>query len=707
MSYRAPVKAAVVLMAYGSPERLADVPAYYADIRGGRPIAPENLADLVERYRRLGIEDSSPLNAITEETRAALEQELELPVFTGMKHWTPRIADAAEAALAGGADVVAGLVLAPHYSAMSIKGYRDQLEQAMAGRAELAFVDSWHDEPGFVDLLADKVRGTGAHVVFTAHSLPARILDEGDPYKDQLLETAQLVAERAALGDDWSFSFQSESPTGEPWLGPDILDHLTALHEAGIRRRADLPRRLRLRPSRDPLGHRRRGRGTRGGAGHDPRADRDAERRSGLRADARGDRPACARGTVTSVKPGEITVEHAARKFRVYPREQRTLKDVVFSRGRIQGNDVWALRDISFSVARGSAVGLVGRNGSGKTTLLRLLSGIIKPTSGSVDVGGRIGSLLELGAGFHPDMTGRENVYLNGSIHGLSRTTIREKLDEIVAFAGLEEFIDLPVRTYSSGMYMRLGFAVASHIEADVLLLDEVFAVGDEAFQRKCFGKIFEFKQRGGTIVFVSHDASAVERLCDRAVLLKDGTVAFDGPTHEAIVEYRRLLAGERNPEERAAGLKEWGGDTARVEGARLLGPDGDTRAQGLLAGEPFSISVDVSADSALPPPRIVWELRDDAGILVASGVTPTADFGWDDATRRMSLRFDADRPPFSDGRLRLRVDLTDATGEQYHSLDDALVFVVYPADESRGLVRLEGRWSRQEIAAAAELERA
>src|ERR1700712_3923621 len=137
-------------MAYGSPERLADVPAYYADIRGGRPIAPENLADLVERYRRLGIEDSSPLNAITEQTRAALEDELGLPVYTGMKHWPPRIADAAEAALAGGADRVVGLVLAPHYSALSIKGYRDQLEEVLAGRVELAFVESWHDEPGFV-----------------------------------------------------------------------------------------------------------------------------------------------------------------------------------------------------------------------------------------------------------------------------------------------------------------------------------------------------------------------------------------------------------------------------------------------------------------------------------------------------------------------------------------------------------------------------
>jgi ferrochelatase len=227
------VSEAVVLMAYGSPERLADVPAYYADIRGGHPIAPENLADLVERYRRLGIEDSSPLNAITEQTRAALEAELGLPVYTGMKHWSPRIADAAESAVAAGADSIVGLVLAPHYSALSIKGYRDQLEGAVAGRAELSFVDSWHTEPGFIELLADRVRDTQSHVVFTAHSLPARILSRGDPYKDQLLETASLVAETAGLGDDWSFSFQSESPTGEPWLGPDILDHLLALRDGG------------------------------------------------------------------------------------------------------------------------------------------------------------------------------------------------------------------------------------------------------------------------------------------------------------------------------------------------------------------------------------------------------------------------------------------------------------------------------------------
>jgi len=220
-------------MAYGSPDRLEDVPAYYADIRGGRPVAPEHLEDLVARYRRLGIERSNPLNAITEATRAALEAELGLPVFTGMKHWRPRIAEAAERALAAGAATVAGLVLAPHYSRLSIAGYREQLERALAGRAELAFVDSWHDEPGFVSLLADRIRGTRAHVVFTAHSLPARILDEGDPYRDQLLETSRLVAAEAGVAD-WSFSFQSESPTGEPWLGPDILDHLAALRGRGV-----------------------------------------------------------------------------------------------------------------------------------------------------------------------------------------------------------------------------------------------------------------------------------------------------------------------------------------------------------------------------------------------------------------------------------------------------------------------------------------
>ena len=231
------MSAAVILMAYGSPDRLEDVPAYYEDIRGGRPVRQELVDELVERYRRLGIGASevSPLNAVTEQTRAALERELGFPVYTGMKHWHPRLREAVDRALAQGATTLVGLVLAPHYSRLSIGDYRRRLEEALDNRAHLAFVESWHDDAGLVDLLADRVRDTRAHVVFTAHSLPARILDEGDPYERELLTTARLVADEAHL-ERWSFSYQSESATGEPWLGPDILDHLQALHDEGVRK---------------------------------------------------------------------------------------------------------------------------------------------------------------------------------------------------------------------------------------------------------------------------------------------------------------------------------------------------------------------------------------------------------------------------------------------------------------------------------------
>jgi protoporphyrin/coproporphyrin ferrochelatase len=226
------MKTAVVVMAYGSPSRPEDVGAYLQDIRGGRPVSPEAVAELEERYRRIG--GGSPLNEITERQRAALEDELGVPVYVGMKHWTPRIAEAAERALADGAELIIGLVLAPHYSRMSIGGYRRQLEEALARRAELTFVASYHAYEPFVELLASRLGDTDAHVVFTAHSLPERILADGDPYKDQLLETSRLVAGKARL-ESWSFAFQSQSPTGEPWLGPDILEELERLHGDGVR----------------------------------------------------------------------------------------------------------------------------------------------------------------------------------------------------------------------------------------------------------------------------------------------------------------------------------------------------------------------------------------------------------------------------------------------------------------------------------------
>jgi protoporphyrin/coproporphyrin ferrochelatase len=227
------MNAAVILMAYGSPSTAEDVPAYLADIREGRPVSQEAVEELADRYRRIG--GRSPLDEITEAQRAALERELRLPVYVGMKHWRPRIAEAVEAALAAGAETLVGLVLAPHYSRLSIAGYRERLESALEGRAELVFVESWHDHEPFLDVLASRVREFDGHVVFTAHSLPERILGDGDPYREQLLETSRLVAERAGLMD-WSFAFQSASATGEPWLGPDILEELDTLAANGVRR---------------------------------------------------------------------------------------------------------------------------------------------------------------------------------------------------------------------------------------------------------------------------------------------------------------------------------------------------------------------------------------------------------------------------------------------------------------------------------------
>jgi protoporphyrin/coproporphyrin ferrochelatase len=221
-------------MAYGSPERPEDIRPYLEDIREGRPVSDEAVAELTERYRRIG--GRSPLGEITERQRAALERELGVPVFVGMKHWRPRIADAVEQALATGAETIVGLVLAPHYSRLSVEGYRERLDRALAGRAELRFIERWGTHEPYLDVLADRVRGRDDHhVVFTAHSLPARILAEGDPYREELLETSRLIADRAELAS-WSFAFQSASPTGEPWLGPDILDELDALHERRIER---------------------------------------------------------------------------------------------------------------------------------------------------------------------------------------------------------------------------------------------------------------------------------------------------------------------------------------------------------------------------------------------------------------------------------------------------------------------------------------
>jgi len=311
-----------------------------------------------------------------------------------------------------------------------------------------------------------------------------------------------------------------------------------------------------------------------------------------------------------------ISARHLAKRYRLGQREHyRALRDVItegvanvgrlFRRRPVEEADgkthVWALRDVSFDVRQGDVIGVIGRNGAGKSTLLKILSRITEPTKGYVDLKGRCGALLEVGTGFHPELTGRENIFLNAAILGMKRAEILRKFDEIVAFAEIEQFLDTVVKRYSSGMYMRLAFAVAAHLEPDILVVDEVLAVGDTAFQKKCLGKMGEIAQGGRPVIFVSHNMSAIHRLCNRAILLNQGQILVDGPVDEAVREYLKLGAEE-------LGERVWqdlqtapGNNVVRLLAIRATAVDGEIRAH-YDVHDSLAIEVDyhVMSDRAL-----------------------------------------------------------------------------------------------------------
>ncbi|HMK63827.1 MAG TPA: ABC transporter ATP-binding protein, partial [Acidimicrobiales bacterium] len=235
-----------------------------------------------------------------------------------------------------------------------------------------------------------------------------------------------------------------------------------------------------------------------------------------------------------------VDVVDVSKHFRLYQEKYQSLKERVLHAGRNPYEDFWALKDVGFQVTQGETVGILGRNGSGKSTLLKLVSGILQPTHGYIEVRGSLAALLELGAGFQPELSGRDNIYLNASLLGLSTREVDKRFDEIVAFAELEHFIDNQVKFYSSGMFVRLGFAVAVNVDPDVLVVDEVLAVGDENFQRKCLARIKEFQDDGRTILFVTHSAELVRQICDRAVVLEEGRVIGLGTAGEAIHVYHQ-----------------------------------------------------------------------------------------------------------------------------------------------------------------------
>jgi ABC-type polysaccharide/polyol phosphate transport system ATPase subunit len=378
------------------------------------------------------------------------------------------------------------------------------------------------------------------------------------------------------------------------------------------------------------------------------------------------------------VARGEIRAAGLGRRFSVPVEQPRGLKDqLLFRRPK---RELWALRSLDLHVAPSESLGVIGRNGSGKSTLLKLMARIFSPSEGTLEVGGRVGPLLDVGAGFHPEFTGLENVYLSAAIHGLSRAYVDEHLDEIFAFAELERFANVPVRTYSSGMYLRLGFSVAVHVRPDILLVDEVFAVGDEGFQHKCLAKIDEYQESGGTIVFVSHDLVSVERLCDRVLLLDSGRVVDVGPTERVLRAYHRLMADLGTPFLPGC----------RIVGVRALDADGDRR-ETFTAGDGAVLEIDLEPEGDQDGLYVTLSIREPNGRAVGSQ-TATGVSLPDGETS--TLRLHLPSLPLREGYFRVDVAVADAAGEILAKRADALELSIASDDPTaHGPITLGGEW--------------
>lgn len=395
-----------------------------------------------------------------------------------------------------------------------------------------------------------------------------------------------------------------------------------------------------------------------------------------------------------------IHVEHLAKKFRVgqernaFPTLRETLSGGL--RRRRRPTWFWPLTDVSFDVRQGDVLGIVGANGAGKSTLLKILSRIIEPTAGRISARGRLGSLLEVGTGFHPELTGRENVFLNGAILGMSRRETAAKFDEIVAFSGIEQYIDTPVKHYSSGMYLRLGFAVAAHIDPDILIVDEVLAVGDAAFQAKCLGKMGELVSEGRTVLIVSHQLPVVQKLCTRVVLLRDGVVAQDGSPQAVIAEHLRGLV--RWSDVRAELRSDRAGrGTVRLNDIRVNGH----ASASLNCGQPACFEFE--ADGPVDRLNCSITIYDDLGQAITSFDTARAA-NTDSLDREGATTFQCKIPalPLRPGRYWLDASLMSTGGELEDFLERATSFEVLPGlydgreastDTTYGQVEIAHRW--------------
>jgi ABC-type polysaccharide/polyol phosphate transport system ATPase subunit len=404
---------------------------------------------------------------------------------------------------------------------------------------------------------------------------------------------------------------------------------------------------------------------------------------------------------VPAVRTGEIRASGVGRVFELRVVKAQSLKETILKRQRPPRRELWALRDVDLHVEPGETFGVVGQNGSGKSTLLKLLAGVFAASEGRIAVGGRVGSLIELGAGFHPEFTGAENVYLSAAIHGIPRSYVDEHLDEILSFAELEDFADVAVKTYSSGMFMRLGFSVAMSVHPDLLLLDEVLAVGDEAFQQKCYGRIWDYKRGGGTIVFVSHDPAVVERLCDRAILLEQGRIVEEGSARDVLRAYHRRLTQRRGVP--AAPLAVQPGAKCQVQEVRAAGGDGAVRER-FVDGEPFLIETWLYSPTGLSGAQLTVTLRETSGREIGAQTAMGLDLPPD---RLTPVRLHLDNPPLRDGRFAVDVVVVSHDGdEELASAERALELAFFSEDaQGSGPIGLRGKWELPRHAADAVAE--
>lgn len=353
-----------------------------------------------------------------------------------------------------------------------------------------------------------------------------------------------------------------------------------------------------------------------------------------------------------------VALQGVSKRFTLYHQGGSGLKErlVGLVGGRREARETfWALRDVSVEVGRGETLGLIGHNGCGKSTLLQIIAGILEPDAGRVATTGRITSLLELGAGFSPDLSGRDNIFLNASLHGVPAAVIRARFDEIVAFAELGRFIDTPVRNYSSGMYMRLGFSVAAHLDPEIVLVDEALAVGDEAFQRKCLRKIQQFQAQGVTVIIVSHDLLLVERLCSRACLLQRGELVSIGPAADVIARYHQIAAASGE----VAGEYRWGSREVEIPRVRLLGAD-DRPVTSLRTGDTLTIAFDYHAAGPVPRPVFGLAVYHEDGTHLTGPNTRTGGLSIPAVEGDGEVRYTVDRLPLLPGRYVVSVSAYD-----------------------------------------------